>query len=192
MSIINEDKPVLGGEPTLYPMDLLEAEEDEQTERKWWVVYTKSRQEKALARSLLGYEIPFYLPLIEKTTAYRRSKLTSRLPLFSNYLFMYGSPEERVVGLTTNRISRTIEVPEPEGLRNDLRQIFELIARGAPLTVESRLQKGARVRIRSGDFVGIEGTVLSRHGKKRLLVSVNFLQQGASIEIEDFMLEPIA
>ena len=191
MSIIDEDKPALGGEPSLYPMDLLDAEEDEQTERKWWVVYTKSRQEKALARSLLGYEIPFYLPLIDKTTVYRRSRLTSRLPLFSNYLFMYGSPEERVVGLTTNRISRTIEVPEPEGLRHDLRRIFELIARGAPLTVESRLQNGAHVRIRRGDLAGLEGTVLKRHGKTRLLVSVNFLQQGASVEIKDYMLEPI-
>ena len=199
MSIIREDKLAVGGELSLYPEDLLEpidgrqveGIEDQETVRRWWVVYTKSRQEKTLARSLLGYEIPFYLPLVEKTTVYRRSRLTSQVPLFAGYLFMYGTPEERVVSLTTNRISRTIEVPEPDGLRFDLRQIFELIASGAPLTVENRLQPGARVRVRHGSLGGLEGTVVVRRGRTRLLVYVDFLQQGASVEIDDFMLEPI-
>lgn len=199
MSIIHEKNPVVGGELSLYPEDLLggiddqqmEGIEDQETGRQWWVVYTKSRQEKALARSLRGYEIPFYLPLVEKTTVYRRSKLRSQVPLFGSYLFMFASPEERVVSLTTNRISRAIEVPEPEGLRHDLRQIFELIASGAPLTVENRLRPGARVRVRHGDLGGLEGTVVKRRGKARLIVHVNFLQQGASVEIDDYMLEPI-
>ena len=34
--------------------------------------------------------------------------------------------------------------------------------------------------------------VLSRRGRTRLVIGVNFLQQGASVEIEDFLLEPIA
>jgi len=33
--------------------------------------------------------------------------------------------------------------------------------------------------------------VLVRRGETRLLVSINFLQQGASVEIDDFQLEPI-
>jgi hypothetical protein len=57
----------------LYPETLLdEADETEIVEgasaRYWWAIYTKSRQEKALARDLLAYQIPFYLPLVEKTT----------------------------------------------------------------------------------------------------------------------------
>jgi hypothetical protein len=40
-------------------------------------------------------------------------------------------------------------------------------------------------------LAGVEGTVLSRRGGTRLLVAVNFLQQGASVEIEDFLLEPL-
>ena len=37
----------------------------------------------------------------------------------------------------------------------------------------------------------MEGTVLVRRGKTRLIVSVTFLQQGASVEVDDFNLEPI-
>jgi hypothetical protein len=35
----------------------------------------------------------------------------------------------------------------------------------------------------------MEGTVIVRRGETRLLVCVNFLQQGASIEVQDYLLE---
>jgi transcriptional antiterminator RfaH len=43
--------------------------------------------------------------------------------------------------------------------------------------------------VRQGPFAGLEGTVTKRRGETRLLVSINFLQQGASVEIDDFMLD---
>jgi hypothetical protein len=39
--------------------------------------------------------------------------------------------------------------------------------------------------------MGLEGVVIKRHGQDRLLVAVSFLQQGASIKIEDFEVERI-
>ena len=104
---------------------------------------------------------------------------------------MCGSEEERVRSLTTNRVSRILTVVEPEQLHKDLQGISRLIASGAPFAVESRFSPGKSVRIRRGNLAGLEGTVLTRRGKTRLVVSVNFLQKGASIEIDDFMLEPI-
>ena len=44
----------------------------------------KSRQEKSLARQLLGMEVPFYLPLIPKTTLIRGRRFTSQIPLFGS------------------------------------------------------------------------------------------------------------
>ena len=163
----------------------------EATDRRWLALYTKARQEKSLARELLKYRIPFYLPLVKKTSASRGRKRTSLVPLFGGYVFLYASEEERVRTLTTNRISRIIPVEDPEQLVFDLRQLRQLIAADAPLTVESRLGPGQQVRVRQGPFAGLEGTVLKRHGQTRLLVSINFLQQGASVEIEDFMVDPL-
>ena len=39
--------------------------------------------------------------------------------------------------------------------------------------------------------MGMEGTVTSRRGACRLLVAINFLQQGVSVAIDDYMLEPL-
>jgi transcriptional antiterminator RfaH len=188
--------PVLREEVTLYPEALLDADGSWETllgplDRQWWVLHTRARQEKALARELLRYEIPFYLPLVKKTSVHRGRRIRAFIPLFSGYLFLFGSETERVRTLTTNRIARTLPVHDPDRLQHDLRQVRQLIAADVPLTIESRLSPGDRVRVRFGPLAGIEGDVLARRGGVRLVVSVDFLQQGASVEIDDFMLEPI-
>jgi transcription antitermination factor NusG len=183
--------PILKEEPSLFPESLLDAVPMGAAERRWLAIYTRARQEKSLARELLKYQIPFYLPLVRKTNVSRGRKRTSLVPLFGGYIFLFGSDDERVRTLATNRISRVLPVEDPDQLVFDLRQLRQLISAGAPLTVESRFGPGQRVRVRQGAFAGVEGMVLKRRGETRLLVSITFLQQGASVEIEDFMLEPL-
>ncbi len=183
--------PILKKEPTIFPEELLDAESPLGCDRQWHVLYTKARQEKALARELLKYRVPFYLPLIPKETISRGRQIASHIPLFMGYVFLLADGDERLQAMQTNRISRVLDEDDSESLVHDLRQIRHLIASGAPLTVESRLVPGDRVRVKHGPFAGLEGTVLQRRGKTRLLVAVNFLQQGASVEVEDFYLEPI-
>ncbi len=183
--------PILGNEPSIFPETLLDAEGEAEDDRRWRVLYTKSRQEKALARELLKLRIPFYLPLIAKDSIFRGRRIASYIPLFAGYLFLYGNEDERLTALQTNRVSRILDVEDTGSLVHDLRQIRRLIASGAPLTVESRLVPGNRVRVKHGPFAGLEGTVVQRRGKARLLVAVNFLQQGASVEVDDFYLDSI-
>jgi transcription antitermination factor NusG len=183
--------PILCQEPSLYPADLLESVAHQSSERRWWALYTKSRQEKSVARHLLGLEIPYYLPMVRKTLAYPGRRVTSYVPLFTGYVFMYGSPEERIVSLSSNRVPQALAVPDTSGFTGELSRIDQLIQSGVDLAVESRPAPGQRVRIRCGALSGLEGTVLKRHGETRLVVSVDFIQQGASIQIEDCLLETV-
>jgi transcription antitermination factor NusG len=93
--------------------------------------------------------------------------------------------------MTTNRISRILSVNDPEQLVYDLEQLRRLIASNVPMNVEQKLAPGNRVRVKQGALMGLEGTVLVRRGVTRLLVSVNFLQQGASVEVDDYLLERV-
>jgi len=182
--------PILEAETSLYPDRLLDELADNPGERCWWAVYTKARQEKAFARQLLAFSVPFYLPLIPKDNVIRGRKVTSHIPLFGGYCFLFGSEEERVRSLTTNRVSRILPVDDQRQLVHDLRQVQTLILANAPLTVERRLKPGQPVRIKAGPMEGLEGRVISRRAQARVLVAVNFLQQGVSVEIDDFLLEP--
>jgi transcription antitermination factor NusG len=183
--------PILKEEPSLYPDTLLDDPPVDLSDRHWLALYTKARQEKSLAREMLKQRIPFYLPLVKKTNVSRGRKRISLTPLFGGYLFLFAAEEERLRCLATNRISRILTVEQPELLVFDLRQFRQLIAAGAPLTIEARLAPGRKVRVRQGAFAGLEGTVLKRRGETRLLVAINFLQKGASVEIDDFLLEPL-
>ncbi|HTN75670.1 MAG TPA: transcription termination/antitermination NusG family protein [Pirellulaceae bacterium] len=183
--------PILAAEVAEYPADLFSGFQSSTEDCRWWAVYTKPRQEKSLARDLLRMELPFYLPLVKKANLIRGRQVPSLLPLFDGYLFLFGDEEDRVRALTTQRIVQVVNVGDPPRLYNDLRKIRLLIASDAPLTVERRLLPGRRVRICSGSMRGLEGTVVTRRGQTRLLVSVDFLQQGASIAMEDYCVEPI-
>ena len=187
--------PILNAETYIYPAPLLcdctPEESARREEGNWWVLMTKPRQEKSLARDLLAREVPFYLPLVGKNNRIRGRRVRSYIPLFTGYLFLFGDDDDRVSALQTNRVSQTLHVSDQPRLWKDLRQIEQLLEAGAPLTVESRLQAGQRVRIKSGPMQGLEGTVTVRRSRFRLLVAVHFLQAGVSVEIDDFMLEPI-
>ena len=183
--------PILDAETAVYPANLLTELSVGDAARRWWAIYTKARQEKAFVRQLLSLNIPFYLPLVGKDNLIRGRRVRSHIPLFGGYVFLFGDENERVKSLTTNRVSSQLPVEDQQQLRHDLLQIALLIQTNAPLTVERRLTAGDRVRIRRGPMEGLEGTVISRRGKVRLLVAVTMLQQGVSVEIDDFLLEPL-
>jgi transcription antitermination factor NusG len=113
----------------------------------------------------------------------------ARIPLFPGYVFVYGGSEERLHVLKTNRALTVREVSDGESLRTDLLRFAGLIHLGAPLVPEARLVAGNRVRVKAGPFRGQEGIVLRRDGKTRMLIAVNYLQQGASLEVDDCLLE---
>jgi transcription antitermination factor NusG len=150
-----------------------------------------SRREKELMRRLRALEISHYAPQIARQTRSPNGRRRETFaPLFAGYVFVQGDERQRLQALTTNCISRCLEVSDPTQLIQDLRQIKRLIATDAPLTPEARIESGVRVRVRSGPMSGFEGTVVQRRGKSWLVVAVEFLRQGVSVLLEDFQVEP--
>jgi len=177
----------------LFPADVLTRGLSEADSRHsaWWLAHTKPRQEKAVAAALLEREVAFYLPLVTRKSLTRGRTRVARIVLFPGYVFVCGTEEDRLRALKTNRLLTVQRVPDGEQLREDLLRFAELIAMDAPLVPEARLVEGNRVRVKAGPFRDREGVVLRRNGKTRLLVAVNYLQQGASLEIDDCLLEPV-
>ena len=185
--------PILPSEPDIHPAALL----DPLTVRdlasgQWWAMYTLARREKELMRRLRALDIAFYSPLVPKRTRSPNGRVReSFVPLFASYVFVFGNEQQRHLALTSNCISRCLSVPDGGRLIHDLRQIRRLIELDAPLTIEARIEPGRRVRVRSGSMTGLEGTVVKRRGKDWLVVAIEFLQQGASVLLEDFQVEPL-
>lgn len=184
--------PIRPREPDLYPDDLLSDPCEQALRQHWWALYTKPRQEKVLVRRLREMEIAHYCPLVPKRIRTPKGRaFTAYVPLFPGYVFLCGGEESRYQAMTTNCVAHYLEVPDVPGLVKDLQNIRRIIESGLPILPESKIGPGTRVRIRSGALAGIEGLVVSRHGENRFIVTVSFIQRGASILVDLLDVEPI-
>jgi transcriptional antiterminator RfaH len=181
--------PILAAEPDRCPAELLERSVV-QPGRAWWVLHSKPRQEKSLARYLHAAGLEYFLPLIARRNRIRGRVVTAQVPLFTSYLFFRGDRQDRVLALASNRIVQTIEVADQARLWGDLRQIDLLLSSGAPITPEERLAPGDEVEITSGPLAGLTGTIVRSASGRRFVVRVDFIQQGASVTLDDFALIP--
>lgn len=186
--------PILKKENDIYPPQLLDTDATlTDLEKSWWCVYTISRREKELMRQLEAKKIAFYGPVVAKRYRSQVGRLrTSYIPLFANYVFLFGCESDRRAALTTNCVSTSSLVEDRERLLFDLRQIKKILDADVPLTAEAKLEPGNLVRVKSGPFLGYEGNVIRREGKTRLLLSIQFLEQGVSMELDEAVLEPLS
>jgi transcriptional antiterminator RfaH len=185
--------PLLPLEPFLFPDDSLlkpDASLDEAT--PWWVLHTRPRAEKALARKLLRRENPFFLPLCKHQWRNRGRTHCSYIPLFPGYLFLKGSSQTIFQTLDTNLVAQILSVVDQHQLQDDLARVYHVIATGAPLAPVERLQPGDRVEITNGPLAGLEGKVVRKGKQLKFIVEVQFLQRGVSVEIESWMIQPSA
>jgi transcriptional antiterminator RfaH len=186
-----EHMPILAAEPTLHPAEMFANSPIAPVLGvDWWVLHTKPRQEKSLARWLHATGISYYLPTLTRRCRVRNRVLTSHQPLFTGYVFAHADRDHRVSAMSTNRVVRCLPVADQEGLWNDLKQVHLLLSSGLPVTPEPRLRPGTPVEVVSGPLRGVTGIVLRLASGNRLVVRVNFIQQGASVLIDDFALQP--
>lgn len=183
--------PILAKEPDRFPENLLSS--DFARESEWWLLYTKSRQEKQLMRQLRTLKVPHYGPQIEQRRRSPSGRVrTSYVPLFNNYVFLCGGESERYHAVCTGCVQQAAEIADVSQLVDDLTQVSDLINIGVPLSVEARLSPGQQVRVKNGSFAGFEGVVIRRDQETRLLVCVRFMDQGVSVKLDDCQLEPIS
>lgn len=188
--------PILPKQQDIYPNDLLDVVEGGTGREppvaggRWVAFYTLSRREKDLMRKLQAAGVPFYGPMVRRRLHSPGGRVrASYVPLFPGYVFSLVDDEQRRAALATNTVARWIPIVDERMLVDDLRAIKRLIDTEKPLTPEARIEPGQLVRVRTGALRGLEGTVVKRRGAERLVVAVRFLNQGASIELEDVDLE---
>lgn len=156
---------------------------------QWWVIHTKSRNEKALAHDMIRRNISYFLPMTWKISRKSRRTIRSLLPLFGGYLFFCGSEIDRLEVLRTDRVANLIEVKDQEKLLRELEQIEQALQAGVPVTPHKYIKEGQKCRVIAGPLMGLEGIVSRAHGATRLVLQVDMLGQAASVEIDMDMIE---
>jgi len=157
----------------------------------WWVAHTRSRNEKALANSLVRKDINYFLPMSWKVRRQKGRTIRSLLPLFSGYLFFCGEENQRIELLRTNRVANLIEVKDQQKLLEDLLKIEQTIRAGANLTPHKYIKAGQHCRVIAGPLADLQAIVVKTKNTTRLVLQVDMLGQAASVEINTDMIEII-
>jgi hypothetical protein len=158
-------------------------------EGSWWVAHTKSRFEKALAWELIAHDIPYFLPMSQRTAIWggRRRKVLT--PLFPSYVFFCGDSDARVRAMSSHRICQLLPVRDRERFVEELTALHTALQSGAELDLYPSLAVGKKCRVARGPMQGVEGIVVRKHSASRLVLQISMLGQGASLEIDPAFLE---
>jgi len=157
----------------------------------WLVLRTRARQEKAVARYFISSNIPYFLPQVPRVTVTRGRKHRSRVPLFPGYIFICGQPEDAYGAISNKRICQIITPTDQLKLVQELSQIRLALESEAPLELYPYAVVGRRCRIRIGPLAGVEGVLIHRQNQDRFVLQVNMIGQGASLEVDADLLEPV-
>lgn len=157
----------------------------------WWVVHTKSRNEKALAQDLTHKDISYFLPMSWNVRRRKGRTIRSLLPLFSGYLFFCGDENQRIELLRTNRVANLIEVKNQRKLLDELLQIERALQAGVPLVPHKHVKAGQCCRVIGGPLADLQGIVVKTRGITRLVLQIDMLGQATSVEIDVDMIEVI-
>jgi len=160
----------------------------------WVAVQVRSRHEQIVALHLRykGYEefVPTYMQRVKSDRAACKDA-----PLFPGYVFCrYKSIGIYGLILTTPGVIRILGAPgKPSPVcEEEIISVRKIVSSGMPSgPAPYQMYLGKKVRIASGAFAGMTGTVVRVKNKHRLIVSVELLRKAVAVEIDFNTLPPV-
>lgn len=163
--------------------------------RRWYLVYSKPRQEEVASRNLRRQEFETYLPRVRTMRRRGGKRSPSVEALFPRYLFVMLDPVQdnwapirSTIGVTSLVRFGAEPAEVPESLVSFLKERED--ESGLQVVELGRLSPGQSVRVEEGPLAGYEGIFLARTGRDRVVVLLDILGRNARLELEEDALGP--
>ena len=168
---------------------------DSITQPLWYAIQTRARHEMRIGRDLQRRGIQALVPTVREAHRWSDRTKTIEVPLFACYVFvnLVASAAERLEVLKTAGVFHFVGVngapaPIPDSQINSVQTV---LANNLPISACGFIQVGQRVRIRGGSLDGVEGILSASKGERKLVVSVELLQQSLEVIVEGYKIEPV-
>jgi len=143
-------------------------------EKKWMVVYTRSKWEKR-SHYLLGMQgIESFCPLISTRRKWADRVKIVTLPLFNSYLFVHITAKQKLQVLETGGVVNFVNYCQQPAIvpAADIARIRTVIDEydGVELLSIKQLITGQQVKFKDGIFFDLTGEVLEVQGKSILVM----------------------
>lgn len=156
----------------------------------WFVLHTRPRQEKAVARDLTARRIHHFLPLTSSVRFHGRKRIETQVPLFAGYVFLRGSACDAWTLDRLGRLVQVIAIADQDRIDDELDAIRHALEAEVPLAPHPRVREGSWVEVVRGPLRGVKGIVQRKSRRARMVLQVEGLAQASSLEIDAGLLEP--
>jgi transcription antitermination factor NusG len=157
------------------------------------VLYTCPRHEKCVAQQIEQRSISCFLPLYRSVRRWKDRRKELELALFPGYVFVRLALKDRLRVLQLPSAVRLVSfngrpaaLPEAE-----IDQLRERLARGS-VEPHPYLRVGRRVRVCGGPMQGLEGIIVRRKDRCRVVFSLDLIMRSVAVEVDESDVEPVA
>jgi transcriptional antiterminator RfaH len=161
----------------------------------WYLIQTKTCQERLARENLERQGYTIYLPFAEIRRRRRGKTIRVIDPMFPRYLFIYLSDEtddwrpiRSTLGVTTLVRFGQVLAKVPGNLIASLRDREN--DQGIQIIETPDYQSGDKVRIAEGPMEGYEGIFQCKTGKERVTVLLQIAEKAVSIQLSPEQIEP--
>jgi transcription antitermination factor NusG len=158
----------------------------------WYALYTCPRHEKCVAQQIEERSIVCFLPLYRSVRRWKDRRKELELALFPGYVFVRLAPQDRLRVLQLPSAVRLVSFNGqpavlPEAEIEALRQRLT----GGGVEPHPYLRVGRRVRVSGGPMQGLEGIIVRRKDRCRVVFSLDLIMRSVAVEVDESDVEPL-
>ncbi|HLW99421.1 MAG TPA: UpxY family transcription antiterminator [Candidatus Acidoferrales bacterium] len=152
----------------------------------WYAAYTSANREKKIAAELERRLVDYFLPLYSTVRRWKDRRVQLDLPLFPGYVFVHLALRDRLNVLQIPGVvqlvgfgGRATPIAEKEVAR--VREFLQLGIRAEP---HPFLTAGRQVCVKSGPLEGMQGIIIRRKNRNRLVVSFHVIHRSVAVDLD--------
>lgn len=158
----------------------------------WYALYTCPRHEKCVAQQIEQRSISCFLPLYRSVRRWKDRRKELELALFPGYVFVRLAMKDRLRVLQLPSAVRLVSFNgQPAVLpETEIDQLRERLAQGR-VEPHPYLRVGRRVRVCGGPMQGLEGIIVRRKDRCRVVFSLDLIMRSVAVEVDESDVEPV-
>jgi transcription elongation factor/antiterminator RfaH len=162
------------------------------TDSSWYAVYTSPRHEKRVEQGMLGRRVQCFLPVYRSVRRWKDRRKQLDLPLFPGYVFVRIGLRDRLQVLGTPGVVQIVSfngkpAPLPEA---EIEMLRSRLLGNVWMEPHPYLKVGRRVRVRNGPVAGLEGILVRRKERFRVVLSIDLIMRSIAVEVDEEDIEP--
>lgn len=157
----------------------------------WYALYTCPRHEKLVAEQMKRRSLTCFLPVYRSVRRWKDRRKELELALFPGYVFVQMDLKKKLKVLEVPGAVRLVSFNgQPAALpASEIETLKSRLSGTRGVEPHPYLRAGRRVRVRSGAMEGLEGIVVRRKDRCRIVFSIDLLKRSVAVEVDEADLE---